>query len=181
MRILQVTFRVVTRIEELSLAWGILGIAALTIANVIGRTLFDRSVFFAEELSQFLIVFVTFMGLGYGASRARHIRMTAIYDQLPHRARKVLMSIITGTTAALLFGFTWLAVRYVLGTVQPLGAVSPALQVPVYLVYLSAPLGLFLAAVQYTLAFVRNLMRPEIWISFENEEHEAAAQEPGGI
>jgi TRAP-type C4-dicarboxylate transport system permease small subunit len=175
--ILRAIFRVVTRIEEISLAWGILGIAALTIANVIGRTVFDRSVFFAEEVSQFLIVFVTFMGLGYGASRARHIRMTAIYDQLSFRGRKILMSVITGTTAALMFVLTWLSIDYVLGTVAALGAVSPALRVPVYLVYLSAPLGLFLAAIQYALAFTRNLMRPEIWVSFDTEEGEAAAEE----
>lgn len=174
---LRLTFRIVTRIEELSLAWGILGIAALTIANVLGRTLLGQSVFFAEEVSQFLIVFVTFMGLGYGASRARHIRMTAIYDQLPQRARKALMTIITGSTAALLFGLTWLSVRYVLGTVEPLGAVSPSLRVPVYLVYLSAPVGLLLAAIQYALAFARNLLRPEIWVSFETEEGQIAAEE----
>lgn len=178
MNVLRATFRLVTKIEEIALAGGILGIAALTIANVLRRSLFGDSIVFAEEVSQFLIIFVTFMGLGYGASRARHIRMTAIYDQLPRRWRKVLMTIITGSTAALLFLLTWLALRYVFGTVQPLGAVSPALQVPMYLVYLSAPLGLFLCGIQYALAFARNLQRSDrIWISFELAERDLTEDE----
>ena len=53
--------KAVTQLEELCLAWGILGIAALTIGNVIARTFFGTSLAFAEEISQFLIVLVIFL------------------------------------------------------------------------------------------------------------------------
>ena len=69
-----------TFVEEFILSGGILVIAALTIANVFCRTFFGFSLAFAEEVSQFLIVLITFVGLSYGASQGRHIRMTAIYD-----------------------------------------------------------------------------------------------------
>ena len=169
------TFRVVTKLEELSLAWGMIGIALLTIGNVFARTLFDTSLVFAEEISQFLIVFVTFIGLGYGVSQGRHIRMTAIYDQLSDRKRKVLMLVITSSTAVLMFYLTYLSVDYILGTVRELAAVSPALQVPLWLVYLSAPLGFLLAGIQYVLAFAKNLMDDDVWLSFEQrDEYEDA-------
>lgn len=168
-------FRAVTRLEEICLATGILGIALLTIANVLLRSIVGQSLLFAEEVSRFLIVFVTFVGIGYAASKGRHIRMTALYDAMPLRARKVLMLFITASTSLLLFSLTWLALRYTLGTVRELGTVSPVLRVPRYLVYLSAPFGFFLGGVQYLLAFVKNLYTSEVYLSFEKlDEYDEA-------
>ena len=70
-------------VEEAILSGGILVIAFLTIANVFCRTFLGFSLAFAEEVSQFLIILVTFVGLSYGAAQGRHIRMTALYDELP--------------------------------------------------------------------------------------------------
>lgn len=163
-------FRAITKLEEHCIAWGILGITVLTIANVLLRSLLGFSLFFAEELSRFLIVLVTFLGLGYAASRGRHIRMTALYDVLPSTAQKKLMLIITLSTSALLFYLSWVAVRYVFDTVRVLGGVSPVLQIPKYLVYAAAPLGLFLGGVQYALAFVKNFTEREVYLSFEHKD-----------
>ena len=168
----------VTRFEEIALAGGILGIAALTIGNVVARAAIGESLFFAEEVSQFLIVIVTFLGLGYAAGKGRHIRMTAFYDQLSRRWRKAVMLLISSTTALLLFFLAFLALDYALDTVRVLGSVSPVLRVPRWLVYLAAPLGFTLAGVQYLLAFVKNLLAREVYLSFDvRDEHadEAAA------
>jgi len=164
-------FRAVQRIEELVVAWGILAIAALTVANVFSRTLLGQSLAFAEELSQFCIILVTFVGVGYAASQARHIRMTALYDQLGDRPRKALRIFICATTAALLFLLTGYSLQYV-ETVRALGTVSPTLQVPLWWVYLSAPLGLFLGGVQYVFATWRNVTAPpgEVYLSFEHRD-----------
>jgi len=165
--LLRSVFKAITRVEEICLAGGILGIALLTIGNVLLRMTTGRSLLFAEEVSRFLIVLVTFMGIGYGASQGRHIRMTAFYDALRPRARKGVMLLITASTSALMFALAWLAFSYVLGTVRQLGAVSPVLQVPRYLVFLVAPVGLLLGAVQYLLTFVKNLRSPETWVAFD--------------
>ncbi|MFQ5477536.1 MAG: TRAP transporter small permease [Candidatus Binatia bacterium] len=163
-------FGAITRFEEVCLAGGILGIAALTIANVLLRATLGYSLLFAEEINRFLIVLVTFVGIGYAASQGRHIRMTALYDLLGERWRKLVMLLITGSTSALLFVFTWLAVEYVLGTVRELGAVSPVLRIPLYLVYLAAPMGLFLAAIQFLLALIKNLTADEVYIAFDRRD-----------
>jgi len=162
-------FRAIQTVEATILAWGIILIAALTIFNVASRSLFGISLAYVEELSQFLIILVTFVGLSYGASQGRHIRMTALYDQLPLRWRKALMLVIAGSTSLLMFVLAWYAIRYV-GTVAELGTVSPALQVPLYLVYCAAPLGLVLAGIQYALAVVRNLREHEVYLSFEKKD-----------
>ncbi|MEC7525681.1 MAG: TRAP transporter small permease [Myxococcota bacterium] len=169
-RVASTLSKAVTKLEELCLAWGILGIAALTIGNVIARTFFGTSLAFAEEISQFLIVFVTFLGIGYAAGKGRHIRMTAVYDQLAEPRRKALTILISATTSALLFYLAYLATRYALGTMRTLGSVSPALRVPLWVVYLAAPLGFALGGVQYALALVKNLTTEGVWLSWETED-----------
>ncbi len=165
-------FRLIQRIEAFLLAWSIIAIAALSIGNVIGRATLGYSLAFTGELSQFLIIIVTFIGLSYAASRGRHIRMTAIYDQLNKRWRKLLMIFISGFTALLMLVLTWYSFDYI-STVYFLKTVSPVLQVPLYLVYLFVPLGFVLSAIQYILTVVRNVTSPDVYISFtQKDEYE---------
>jgi TRAP-type C4-dicarboxylate transport system permease small subunit len=176
----QALSRVITRVEELCLSWGTLGIALLTVGNVLSRMLLGQSILFAQELSQFLIVLVTFMGVGYAVSEGRHIRMTALYDALPPRWRKRLMLLITASSSALLAWLAWLGFDYAWGTVRVLSPVSPVLQVPLHWVYLAAPLGLGLGAMQYALAFVKNVTTEGIHLSFQRvDEYDDAP--PQGV
>ena len=162
-------FRVVQRLEEVCLACGILLIAGLTIINVILRTATGDSLVYAEEVSQFGMIAVTFIGASYAASKGRHIRMTAIYDNLSPARQKALMLVITASTAVLLAALTWYSVRYAL-TVRALGSVSPALRVPLWIIYLAAPIGLGLGSIQFILAFYRNLVSTGVWLSFDHRD-----------
>ena len=47
-----------------------------------------------------------------------------------------------------------------------LGTVSPVLQIPFSWVYLSAPLGLSLASLQYLLAGIKNSVSEEIYLAY---------------
>jgi TRAP-type C4-dicarboxylate transport system permease small subunit len=170
-------FRLVQTIEAWILSTSIIAIALLTIANVFTRSVLKLitagrvhfSLPFAEELSQFLIIGVTFVGLSYAASRGRHIRMTAVYDQLSAPWRKALMIGISSLTSLLMLTLAWYSLEYI-ATVRFLESVSPVLRVPLYVVYCLVPLGLGLAAIQYALTALRNVTSPEVYISFEEKD-----------
>lgn len=159
----------IARFESFVLAWGILLMAGNSIANVFGRYLFNQSLYFSEELNQFLIVLVTFVGLGYAARKGRHIRMSAIYDQLPPVWRKRLMLTICAVTAAFMFILAYYAVQYVM-IIALLGKVTPALQIPLYLTYLWVPVGFTITGIQYILTFIQNWRRRGIFISYEERD-----------
>lgn len=158
-----------SRTQEYLLVFSILSIALLTLANVVCRFLLGFSLAVTEELIQFAMVAICFVGIAYAATRARHIRMTAIYDQLPHPLQKVLLTTVHLLTCFLMVGLTFFSIRYVYGIYQ-LGGIYPATRVPFFLVYSIAPVGFALASAEYLLAFLRNLTTSEIYLSYSVPE-----------
>lgn len=145
-------------------------------ANAIGRYFFNQSIYFSEELNQFLIVSVTFIGFAYAVRKGRNIRMTAVYDALGHTAKKVLSILIAVVTAALMFFLAYLSFYYVM-ELKDINRLSPALQVPVYMIYSVIPLGLTMAGIQYFISLIMNLTHYDIYLSHETKENKVEPQE----
>jgi TRAP-type C4-dicarboxylate transport system permease small subunit len=172
---------VVAKFEVWVLAYGVLLMAANSVANVAGRFLLSQSIYFSEELNQFLIVLITFVGLGYAARKGRHIRMSAIYDQLSDRNRKILMIIIAAVTSAIMFLLAYYSFEYVY-RVARLGKVTPALQMPLYLTYVWVPIGIFITGLQYALTVVSNLRHSDVYISYEEiDSYDDSHQQNGEV
>ena len=123
-----------------------------------------ESLFFAEELNQFLIVLITFVGIGYAARKGRHIRMSAIYDSLPDFWRKALMVVIALATAAAMFVLAYYSYIYV-EKVAATGRIAPSLRVPIYLTFLWVPIGFVITGIQYLLTAIVNLLRRDVFLS----------------
>lgn len=164
------------RFEAFVLSAGIILLAVNMVANVVGRVFFNHSFYFAEEVGSILMVLITFVGIGYGARQGRHIRMSALTDQLGRTGRKAVMLLITASTAAVMFLLAYYAVGYI-AVVARLGSVTPALSIPIYLIYLWLPVGFIITGIQYSLAFIQNLRRPEIYLSFTAEDRYEAPEE----
>lgn len=154
----------ISRAESLFLAAGVLLMAANTIANVVGRFVFQSSIFFSEELNRVLIILITFAGISYAARQGRHIRMSAIFDSLPVKPRKALMIIITVVTAIFMFGLAWYSLQYIL-TQAGRGRVLPSLQIPVWLILVWVPIGFFMTGLQYALTAIKNMIEKDIYLS----------------
>ncbi|MEM5470236.1 TRAP transporter small permease [Hoeflea sp. AS60] len=154
----------ISRVESVLLAAGVLLMAFNTIANVIGRFVFQYSLFFSEELNRILIILITFAGISYAARQGRHIRMSAIYDALPPPARKGFMVLIAAVTALTMFALCYFSIGYIT-KVAVSGRVLPSLQLPVYWIFLWVPIGFFMTGLQYALTAVKNLTGEDIYLS----------------
>jgi len=157
--------RTIEVVEKYVLSYGVIIMALVTIANVFGRNVFQQSLYFAEELNQFLIVLITWVGLGYASRKGRHIRMSAIYDQMSEPIKKAMMITMCAGTAAVMFLLAYYAFHYVGGLIDR-GTLTPALRVPVWLTFVWVPVGFVITGIQYSLAVVRNLREDEVYISY---------------
>ena len=164
----------IAKLEEVIMALGVILMAVNTITNVISRFVFNHSIIFAEELNSIFILLVTFAGIGYAARHGRHIRMSAIYDAMPEKTRKIMMIVISAVTAAFMLLLAWYAVQYILNLYAK-GRVYPALGIPVYTSYLWVPVGLLVTGIQYALTMLKNIRDDGIFLStnlHEDDEQE---------
>ncbi|MDR0622637.1 MAG: TRAP transporter small permease [Deltaproteobacteria bacterium] len=161
---LHVIDRTIWHIEEKAVAFGVIGLAVILIGNITFR-FFNSSLASTEELSQFLMFYITFLGTSYAARTGLHIRMSMLSDAFKGVARKILSIVIAAVCAAVMFYLTWLSYKYVM-KIASLHRVSPILQIPVQYVWMVMPIGMFLTGIQYTLALGRNIISPGSWISY---------------
>lgn len=154
----------ISHLEAWLLALGVLLMALNTIVNVLARVALGESLFFSEEVNRILIIMITFAGIGYAARHGRHIRMSAFYDLLPHRARQWLMIMIALVTALIMFTLCSFAIGYI-ETQYSRGRVLPALGIPVFWIYLWVPLGFAITGLQYLLTALKNLRSDVVYLS----------------
>ncbi|WP_107852321.1 TRAP transporter small permease [Oceanimonas marisflavi] len=154
----------IARIEAVMLAAGVLLMAINTCANVIARFVFGEGFFFSGEINRILIILITFAGLGYAARHGRHIRMSAIYDSLSVRVRKVLMVLIALFTSAVMFFLCYHAYGYI-ESLYSRGRILPALGFEIWWIYLWVPVGFAITGVQYLLTAVKNITSRGVYLS----------------
>ena len=154
----------IARAEAFLLAAGVLLMALNTVANVVGRFMLGSSIQGTEEVNRILIILITFAGISYAARHGRHIRMTAFFDMMSVRMRKVLMIVIALVTAAFMFALTWYSWGYLMTTFGR-GRLLPSLQIPVWWTLVWVPVGFFMTGLQYLLTAIKNIIEKDVYLS----------------
>lgn len=152
-------------------------LAVLLIANVFCRTFF-QSIYFADEVSQFLVILITFAGVSYGVRKARHIRMGAILDAMPPKIEKAFIIFISFISAVTMAIMAWYSVEYLLHAMN-MGHRTPALRLPKWIFFIVVPIGYGLAAIQYVRTIIKNIIEKDPWQS-PDQESEYEDEEIGG-
>lgn len=169
---------VINWFEVGSLVVCVTALSTLLIVNFLARNLYT-SIYFAEEISEFLVIFTTFVGLSYGVRRGRHIRMGAFLEMMSPAVEKVFIIIISVVSSAVMFYMAWASWEYLLNAINR-GHVTPALRLPYWIFYVVMPVGFFLGGVQFLRTIVKNLTEKDTWMSPEQQsEYEDEDVLPG--
>jgi len=159
-------FKFITRFEEFVLSYSILLMAFILIGSVLSRTFLNSSWTFAEEVGQSLTIIVTFMGVGYCAKKANHITMSAVFDLLNPKFKKIFMIVISGVSAVMMLYIAFISFQYTMKVLE-LGRVTPSLRIPMYLIIAIVPIGFILGAIEYARTFILNVTRKQLYLSTE--------------
>jgi len=167
----------VNAVEVSILVFCTASLAILLITNVFARTFF-QSIYFAEEISKFLVMLTTFTGVSYGVRKARHIRMGAFLDAMPPKMEKTFLIIISFVSAVVMAIMTWFSYKYLMNAMQ-MGHMTPALRVPKWTFYVIIPIGFGLACIQYIRTIIKNLTEKDPWQS-PDQQSEYEDEQIGG-
>jgi len=168
---------VVNAVEVSILVFCVASLAILLITNVFARTFF-QSIYFAEEVSKFLVMLTTFTGVSYGVRKARHIRMGAFLDAMPPKMEKTFLIIISFISAFVMAIMTWFSYKYLMNAMD-MGHMTPALRVPKWTFYVIIPIGFGLACIQYIRTIIKNLTEKDPWQS-PDQQSEYEDEQIGG-
>lgn len=140
----------------------LLAITCILCFNVVARYIFGFSLKWAEELANYTIIYITFLGAVSCLPIGMHISMDAIVDKLSDKGKFYLSKV--NSLIGLIFSFVMAFYGYQLvGFVIERGQVSPAMMVPMVIPYMAIPT----ASVLLCLEFLEALLKKPVTLSGE--------------
>lgn len=129
----------------------------ITMANVVVRYFTNISFAFTEEISVWLMVFMTLIGAASAFFTERHISVTILVDRLPPRVRQVIALAALAATVLMFALLAWYGSRMAYDDFR-YEVTSPALGAPQWLYSMWLPL-LSLAIVARLIQLIARRLR----------------------
>ena len=145
-------------LAELIAEIGLVGLLLIVIHEVIVRYVFDAPTLFSVELSEYLLVLVVFMSVGWVLKEDRHVAVTFAVDVLPEKMRQGFSLVTSLLTVAFLAILVWQGGRTALTAYRGDYHSSSLLDFPMWIPYTLIPLGALVLSVQY-IAKISELIR----------------------
>jgi C4-dicarboxylate transporter DctQ subunit len=124
--------------------------------NVVMRYFFHAASQWAEEAIRYAIVWVTFVGGSICARKGSHVGIDLFAQAIPPLGKKIVLAagqFVAAIFMAMSTVFGWQMFQLMVTT----GQKSPAMLMPMSIVYFSMPLGFALTTIQSVAAVVRVL------------------------
>ena len=114
----------------------------------------------AEELTRYCMVWLTYFGIGAAAKRGEHFCVMSFAELLPSALQKVLSVV----RMLLMVTFTVFVARYAIVILKNqinMGQVSPSLKWPMWCVYSVIPIGCIIMTIRYIMHGTMQLLGKE--------------------
>ena len=156
-------FSVLKKVEERLIAIFLAAMVIDIFVATFGRytTLFSFP--WAEELSRFLMIWVVFVGAGAVAGEGGHYGVDIVVANLSHRGQKICMVLTNFFLAIFCIFVAYYGMGNVISQFEK-GQISPAMHIPIWIMYMSVIIGCVLVLIQFTyhsVVAIREMNRAE--------------------
>lgn len=127
-------------LEEILLGMLLSVIVLISGIQVVARYVFNNSLTWSEELCRYLYVWSGFLTVGFCIKHGCIIKIDTLTMFLPEKVQKVL-NVFTSILCFVVIAMLFQASLGVVGKVVSTGQLTPAMRIPIWLVYLCAPIG----------------------------------------
>ena len=113
----------------------------------------------AEEMARYAWIVTVFISLPFTIRTSTTLRVTALVEAFPWKLTNIMNNIVDIVTAIVLGIMAWTTIT-VIGQVQLGGSVSPAMQIPMWLLYVVIFIGFAggaLRAIQMCVIHIKNI------------------------
>ncbi len=120
----------------------LMAMLAVVFWQVVSRYFLGTSLRWSEEYARYLMLYLSFLGVGAGIKRQKHMGVDFFDALLPPKPKKVLKVLAAVVTLGILVVFTYYSGQTAL-RIGKSGQVSPAGGLPMWIPYATIPLGFF--------------------------------------
>ena len=124
--------------------------ATLVFVNVVTRYVFNFSIIWAEEVSQYLMIWIAYLGAGLGLREGRHVAVEMLQDRLPTALGRRLRMAVGGLVVLFLGVVTVLGFQF---AIFVWSQETPVLNISLGIPSLAIPIGTLLFALHLLLIF----------------------------
>lgn len=126
--------------------------ATLVFINVVSRYALNVSIIWAEEVSQYLMIWIAYLGAGLALREGRHVAVEMLQDRLPAASGRRVRMAVGGLLLVFLGVVTVLGFQF---AVFVWNQETPVLNISLGIPSLAIPLGALLFAVHLAFIFRR--------------------------
>ena len=141
--------------EEAILVFLLATISCVMMAQIIARTFFN-SMTWPEEFSRYCYIWTVFLSLGYTIKKGNMLRVGIVMDLLPQKLRKSIEIIVNIIMLVLFVILLRYSIIYT-GKIKSSGQFSPAMHLPMWIMYMSTIIGFALAALRMIQEIISNI------------------------
>ncbi len=124
--------------------------------QVFMRYIMGASLAWSEELARYSFIWLVYLGISYGVKKQRHIKVDIMLLLLKDKG-KIVLNIIANI---IFLGFAIFVIIYGYSIAERLltwGQTSPALRLPVGLVYMATPVGMGLTSIRIIQQLIKQI------------------------
>lgn len=145
------------RFEEDLLVLLVMGISCIMFLQIIMRYVFNMPLTWPEELSRYLWIWTVFLSMSYSIKVGNVLRVDVMTDFLPPKGKRWIEITLQTLSLGIYALFAYYSV-VVLKSLIISQRVSPALRIPMYLVYFVVCIGFFMSVLR-TAQLLRKLLK----------------------
>ena len=123
------------------------GLVILGVLQVFSRFVFSIPIPWTEELSRYFFIAMIYFGMSLAIKRDIHVRVEII-DLLVPKHMLPYFRILSDVITALVLGLISYNMLEIIMNAKLINQTSPALQVPIYMVYCIIPITFFLSIIR---------------------------------
>ena len=140
------------KLEKSFLAGAMIVSSLLLFVNVVMRYVFLLPIYWAEEFVRYLMVWLIFIGASQVTLWGGHVAVDIVPRLFSKRGNAILAFIVNGICILFCILLAYLSLKQML-RVKGAGQISPALEIPMWIAYLSIPAGTILMLIRFIQQF----------------------------
>ena len=136
----------------------LVGLFICMVLSVFFRYVLNNSLTWVEELGCYFFVWFSLVGVAYSTKEGAHLRVDVIVNLVPRKLR-IILNFVSEFIMTLFFLYMSIEGMKAIISIMENGTTSPAMRMPMWILYLSFWLGCILSLLRWLQSWLKKIIK----------------------